>query len=176
MNLIESLSSASRGWSDILAGKPEWESHFDLTAEGLNRAFLVYGIAVLVAIALVLLRLGFPAPGAMLPVLISHLIPLVVIVGTASLLKRFAGMPAAMANLVIPGLYIVALMKIVEGLAIVIGVPLAGAITAITAFLAFKLGRANSLPLPHAIGYALVIFLLLAGLPVALYMLVNASA
>ncbi|MAN76275.1 MAG: hypothetical protein CML24_03515 [Rhizobiales bacterium] len=65
-------------------------------------------------------------------------------------------------------------MKLVEGLATLLGVPLAGAILAVTGILGFRLAQANGLSLPTAIGYGLALFVLLAVLPIALYMLVNA--
>lgn len=171
---IEAITEAGAGWSKILGRKSDWDRHFRFDAEAMNLGFVVYGVGVLIAIVLATFRIGFPPPEAMLLIVIGHLLPLVALVLSTAIVTRFALYKDSSAKFIVPGLYILALMKIIEGLAILIGVPLAGAILAIIGILGFHLARANGLPIPAAIGYGLVLFTLLAGLPIAIYMLLNA--
>jgi|TARA_A100001391_G_scaffold151954_1_gene109741 hypothetical protein len=171
---LETLKQAGSGWSKILGSRPDWEAHFRLDAEGMNAGFLAFGAAVLAAIVLATLRFGFPPPLAMALVVIQHLLPLLALFIATGLLTRFTAFAGSSARFVVPGLYLLAVMKLVEGLATLLGVPLAGAILAVTGFLGFRLARANGLTLAPAVGYGLALFVLLAVLPIALYMLVNA--
>lgn len=171
--MIDTLKAAGTGWSKIFSGEADWASHFRLDAEGMNAGFTAYGLAVLVAIVLVSLRLGFPPPDVMLIVVATHLVPLLALILVTTLGRRLAGFPGAVAGFIVPGLYLIALMKVIEGVLVLAGLPLPGAIAALTGVLGFRLARANGLATAQAIGYGLVLFLLLAGLPIALYMLTS---
>lgn len=173
--MIAALSAAGHGWSKILAGKPGWEDDFSFDADGMNQGFIVFGISVLIAIALVSLRIGFPPPDVMALLVAGHLVPLLALIIATSALKRIAGLERSIARFLTPGLYLLALMKIIEGFAVLFGMPLAGAIFSITGILAFRLARANDLSMAAAVGYGVAVFVLLALLPIALYMLVNAQ-
>lgn len=172
--MMATLKAASEGWSKIFQNKPGWETDFRLDAEGMNAGFTAYGAAVLIAIVLTSLRIGFPPPDVMLVLMIGHLIPLLTLVVVTAIVRRFVGFTGSTAGFIVPGLYLIALMKIVEGLTMMIGFPLTGAIAAVTAIMGYRLAKANGLAMPHAVGYGLAIFLLLAGLPAALYMLSSA--
>lgn len=171
---LETLKQAGAGWSKILGRRPDWQSHFRFDAEAMNGGFLAFGAAVLVAIVLATLRFGFPPPLAMALVVVQHLLPLLALFIATGLVARLSAFSGSTASFVVPGLYLLAAMKLVEGLATLLGVPLAGAILAVTGILGFRLAQANGLSLPTAIGYGLALFVLLAVLPIALYMLVNA--
>ena len=158
--MIETLKQAVSGWSKILGRQPDWERHFRLDAEGMNTGLVAFGGAVLIAIVLATLRLGFPPPFALMIATLA--------------VTRITSFSGSSAKLMVPGLYLIAIMKLIEGLAALIGLPLAGAILAITGILGFRLAQANGLSLAPAIGYGLALFVLLAVLPIALYMLVNA--
>ncbi|WP_417583915.1 hypothetical protein [Pelagibacterium sp.] len=172
--MLEALKQAGAGWSKILGKRDDWKRHFRLDAEGINNGFIVFGGAVVAAMVLATLRFGFPPPFAMVLVVIQHLLSLLALFIATGLVMRFMGFSGESARFLVPGLYLMALMKLIEGVATVAGIPLAGAILAVTGILGFRLAQANGLSLPLAIGYGLALFVLLAVLPIALYMLVNA--
>ena len=172
--MIETLKQAVSGWSKILGRQPDWERHFRLDAEGMNTGLVAFGGAVLIAIVLATLRLGFPPPFAMLLIVVQHALALFALMIATLAVTRITSFSGSSAKLMGPGLYLIAIMKLIEGLAALIGLPLAGAILAITGILGFRLAQANGLSLAASIGYGLALFVLLAVLPIALYMLVNA--
>lgn len=172
--MIETLKEAGAGWSKIFSRTAGWESHFRLDAEGMNAGFTAFAAAVLVAMVLISVRIGFPPPGVMAVLMAGHVIPLVTLVAVTAIARRVVGHPGGSAGFLVPGLYLIALMKVIEAIAILAGMPLAGAITALTALLGYRLARANGFAMAPAIGYALAIFVLLAGLPAALYMVGSA--
>jgi hypothetical protein len=171
---VETLKQAGSGWSKILGKRPDWDSHFRFDAESMNGGFLAFGAAVLAAIVMATLRFGFPPPIAMVLVVIQHLLPLLALFIATGLVPRLTAFSGSTARFLVPGLYLLAMMKLVEGVATLAGLPLAGAILAVTGILGFRLAQANGLKLAPAIGYGLALFVLLAVLPIALYMLVNA--
>ena len=173
--MMGALTSAGTGWSKILGGKPDWQDNFRFDAEGANAGFIAYGVAVLIAIVLASLRIGFPPPDVVLLLIAGHVMPLLTLVLVTAAAVRLAGAQGASARFLVPGLYLIALMKLIEGVAVLAGINLAGAILAVTAILAFRLARANGLALGWSIGYGIAFFVLLAGLPIALYMLVSAT-
>lgn len=172
--MIETLRQAGTGWSKILGKQPDWADYFRFDADGMNQGFRAFGGAVLIAIVLATFRIGFPPPDIMLLLVAGHILPLLALVIIVAVVKRLATVPIDTARLMVPGLFMLAIMKIVEGIAVLIGVPLAGAILAVTAILGFRLAQANGLALAMSIGFGLALFVLLAGLPIALYMLANA--
>lgn len=172
--MIETLSQAGKGWSGILANKDGWEHNFQLDADGLNAALLTFGASVILAMVLATLRIGFPPPDITLLLLLGHVLALAALILVTTVTRRFAAPHLQGARFLVPGIYLLAAMKVIEGIAVVVGVPLAGAILAVSGILAFRLARANGLGYPISIGYGLGLFALLAGLPIALYMLVNA--
>jgi hypothetical protein len=172
--LIDTIRRAGTGWSKILGKQPDWAEYFSFDADGMNQGFVAFGAAVLIAIVLATIRIGFPPPDIMLLLVAGHILPLLALVLLVALVKRIVTPNIAAARLIVPGLFMLALMKLIEGVAVLIGVPLAGAILAITAILGFRLAQANGLTLAISIGFGLALFVLLAGLPIALYMLANA--
>ncbi|GGA40042.1 hypothetical protein [Pelagibacterium lentulum] len=173
MNLIDGIKHAANGWSGIMVKTNDWPKHFDLTPEGINRAIWVYFSAALLAIIVVSVRFGLPAPAIMMVEVIGHSLPVVATVIVTIIVRAISAAPAPFAAFFVPALYLLALVKIVEAITIFIGFPLLGALLGLTAFLFYKLARGNGLNMAHSVGYAIIGFLLLAGLPLALYMLVN---
>lgn len=171
---LEALRQASAGWSKILGKRSGWDAHFQFDDSGANSGFLAFGAAVVIAMVLATLRFGFPPPIAMALIVIQHLLFLLALFIATGLVMRFADFSGPSTHFFVPGLYMLAVMKLIEGIATLAGVPLAGAILAVTGIFGFRLAQANGLPLPHAIGYGLALFVLLAVLPIGLYMLVNA--
>lgn len=172
--MLETLKEAGSGWSKILGRQPDWERHFRLDADGMNAGLAAFGGAVLIAIVLGTLRLGFPPPIAMLLIIIQHALSLFALMLATLVATRVTRFSGSSAKFMVPGLYLMAAIKLIEGFATLIGLPLAGAILAVTGILGFRLAQANGLPLAPSIGYGLALFVLLAVLPIALYMLVNA--
>ncbi|WP_421953083.1 hypothetical protein [Pelagibacterium sp.] len=165
---METLKQVLPGWSKILGGRSGWDSHFRFDAEGMNGAFIAYGGAVLFTIVVLTLRLGFPQPAVMMIVVLGHLVPPVGLVLLTSALKRIAGVAIETAKFVVPGLYLLALLKVLEGLGILVGVPLAGAISTVGGILCYRLARVNEVGTVQAIAYGLAIFVLLAVVLLAL--------
>ena len=173
MSPTGTLKNAGKGWSGILANKDGWQRNFALDANGLNFAFLAYGIGVVLTLVLASFRVGFPPPTIMALAVIAHLIPALVLVGLTVGLRRIVNFEPSILNFIVPGLLMLALLKIIEGVSLFIGIPLSGAILALTGFVGYYLARANGLGLAIALGFGLAMFVLVAGLPIALYMLVS---
>lgn len=161
MSVLTTLKDANRGWSEILAGRGEWHERFAFTPEGLTRAFSIYGGAVAIALLLWMLRYGSVLPQHLMALLIVFLSPLAFLVVLGTLIARFASPQINMTRIVIPGLYILALMAVIEGVTMALGASLLGAITAVTGFFLFKLARANGLAVWPSVAFGLVFFVLL---------------
>lgn len=168
MSLLTTLKDANAGWSEILVERAEWSRKFAFTPEGLSRAFLVYGAAVAIALVLWMARFGFSVPQHALPLLVVFLSPLAVLTGLGALIGRFTAPAVNITRFVIPGLYILALMTVIEGAAIAAGISLLGAITAVTGFFMFKLARANGLAFGLSLAFGAVFFVLLVLVRLAL--------
>ncbi len=166
---MDMLTQAGQGWSKILGRQSDWTSHFSLDAKGMNTGFMVYALSALIALVAAGFRFGLAAPAQTFGLVAWHVIPLLVLIIVTSIFKRLVTGGIETVNFIVPSLYLLALMKLVEAVSYLIGFSLLGAILAVTGILSFRLALANGLKWSWAAGYGLAIFALLAAWPLALY-------
>src|SRR5882757_105105 len=61
MNPLADLQNALRGWSEIVAGRPEADKYFRADANGLTAALVTFVIALLVSVAIQSAGTGLPS-------------------------------------------------------------------------------------------------------------------
>lgn len=169
--MIDTVKAAGKGWSAIFAREPGWRSHFDCTETGLRAGFIVYGLAVLAAILLAGSRIGPINAAVGLTAIIQHLFPILALVVSTTVLRRVNGTQVDYLGLMVPGLYLIAFIKVLEGLTVLLGVGLFGALATFAAFFMFRLARLSGIETNPAIGYAIGFFVLFAGPLIALYVM-----
>jgi len=177
MNLVASIKSAGRGWAALLAEKPEWRDHVDFGPEGVNAASIVYFGAVIIVMVAHIAAFGMIAPAVMVISLINFLLPALSLILATMGARKILGFATPVAALVVPGLYLHAVMLLVSGLLAIAGLGLAGAVAGLLAFFLYKLARAvPELDIGKAIAYSVLNIVLLIGLPLVIYLAVQAIA
>lgn len=173
--MIANVQAAGKGWSAIFAQEPGWRSHFDCSEAGIRTGFIVYALAVVFAIALASLRIGPINATASLPAIIQHVAPILALVVATTVLRRVSQAPVDYLGLMVPGLYLIAFIKVIEGLTVLLGIGLFGALATLSAFFMFRLARLSGVETNPAIGFAIGFFVLVAGPLIALYVLAAAQ-
>ncbi|WP_196259934.1 hypothetical protein [Pelagibacterium limicola] len=169
MSVNETVTAAFKGWSRILGGHSDWRSFFTFDAQALNLGFVLYFAAATLSVIALVMRVGMPASQTMITLIAGHAMPVLALVISASFARRALALPNPVTEFYVPGLFLLALMNFAGAVTILIGVPLWGAILALTAVFFHKLGRAAGLAFGPALAFALFNFV--AGLPYSLYMM-----
>jgi hypothetical protein len=169
---LADLSSALRGWTDVLAGKPEAAAQFRTDFSGIATAALTLVVAVLLSVAV-------QSAGAGLPSLLQFVFGLIALGLTIAVLAiamqrtlKLLRTDVPLATLLVPTLYALALAFVVAIPLLAIG-PNAGLI--IIAGLGLAIWRlatvVSGLKVLHSIVFSAVCVIVLVVVPYALYML-----
>ena len=172
MTPLADLTAALRGWSDILAGKPDAVSQFRTDTSGIATAATTLIVAVLLSVAV-------QSAGTGLPSLMQFVFGLVALGLTIAALAiamqrtlKFLRADVPLAILLVPTLYALALAFVVAIPLLLVG-PNAGLI--IIAGLGLAIWRlaavGGGMKLAHSIVFSAVCVIVLVVVPYALYML-----
>ena len=176
MRLWNVLNRAMTGWQMILRGLPGWRSQFTISLPGLATALFV--LAFVAFLAVVLVSIGADVPGiapviaSMFALALPALAMAIAFQGTRKAVRD--GKPVY--DLLVPGIYLMAVFILLEGTLSAIGGPLALLSWIALGYCLFKLARAAvDWPLVLSIGFAVLTLVLLAAMRSALYMVSNAT-
>ncbi|MEO5806206.1 hypothetical protein [Devosia sp.] len=173
MKIFGLLRGAVLGWIDIVAGRAGWRDRFSFTGAGLIMALVVFA---LVALIVTLFETtgesisGFGI-GAALVVEMMAVLAIVVASFAVKIVTRSAG---PVRELIVPGIYALVPYVLVRAIMVAFAAPLVTLVLLGLAFLMFRLGRmAGPWRWPAALAFAVLMIVLLVGMPLTLYIVGN---
>jgi hypothetical protein len=169
MNVSETITAAFKGWTRILGGHGDWRNGFTFDAPTLNLAFVLYFAAAALSIVALTMRVGMPAPQTIITLIAGYGMPILALIISSGFVKGMIAPEPPVTEFYIPGLILLALMNFLGALSLLVGIPLWGALLALTGIFLYKLGRAVGLKFGPALAFGLFNFV--AGLPYSLYMM-----
>lgn len=172
MKIISALRQSVYGWIMILRNQAGWQERFGLTRAGLVTALVLFYLFAFLAVVLGSLSYGVPTPGDFVATLVFQslflLAPLIGIYGTRyALRERQAVLP-----LLVPSIYALTFyVGLGAFFSITLGI-LLPLLWLILIYMFFRLGRmVGSWNIGVSLAFAVLTVLLLAGTPIALYIM-----
>lgn len=177
MKSLSILSRAVTGWRLIVQSHPGWRSQFALTAPGLVTALLLYAFVAFLAVALTSMSVGMPGLVGVIAAMVVLALPILsfvlVLLGTRKMLNDTQPLLPAL----VPGVYALTALLLLEGLLALFAGPLVMLAWVGVAYLLYCLMRVAMGWHPGiAAGSAVLTFVLLVALRMALYMVSNSAA
>ncbi|WP_224705660.1 hypothetical protein [Devosia aquimaris] len=177
MKSLSILSRAATGWRLIVQGHPGWRSQFALTTPGLVTALLLYAFVAFLAVALTSMSIGMPGIGGVIAAMAVLALPILafvlVLLGTRKMLNDTQPLLPAL----VPGVYALTALLLAEGLLALFAGPLVMLAWVGVAYLLYCLMRvAMGWHAAISAGSAVLTFVLLVALRMALYMVSNFAA
>lgn len=172
MNPLRQAAAVTRGWGDILAGRPRWRDSFVLTPGGLGIAVLIYLVIVLLTLAASALVSGPPGiASAVLTVLVNLLPPFGVLAATLlTYLSLRAERP--MLDLLVPAFHALSLVLLLGTAMALLGVAYGPILLGVLGVMLARAARiCGGFGIGPSIAYAALSIVVLVVLPGTLYML-----
>lgn len=169
MKIFGLLRGAILGWIAIITGSEEWRKKFRFSTAGLIMALVVFLLVALIATLFEDMgesTSGF-AIGAALVVELMAVLAIVVASFVVKIATRSAG---SVRELIIPGIYALVPYVIVRSALAAFATPAVALVLVGLGYLMFRLGRmAGPWRWPTALAFAVLVIVLLVGLPLTLY-------
>ena len=177
MNPFDPVIRVFAGWGDILSGKPSWRERFDLTGRGIVLALAAY---FLVYLLILMVQSGLAGRLPSLPeVILSFALAggRVVALGLAIVLTRVTlRFEAPVAALLVPSIYALAMLLVLQLLLSLFGTQLASALYGAIGYMLYRVARVTAgLGIGPSVAFAALSLVLLVGLPLGLYMLLQSG-
>lgn len=173
MNAFAELWRALLGWLDLLTAQPGAAGKFSLTRAGLVNAIGAYFAAVLLAIVVQSLVSGFPGWFQVVLSLVFNAILLLAILAAIWITARLFTAPTV--AIAVPSVYAMALVLIISlpvAYAASSGAQLA--LFGVRGFMFYRAAReAGKLGIGVSVAFAILCVVLLAAIPIGLYMLTS---
>jgi hypothetical protein len=169
---LADLRGALRGWSDILAGRPDAASRFRTDPPGIAMAAITLVVAVLLSVALQSAGAGLPGLLQLILGLVALGLTIAALAATMQRAARMFGAAVPLAVLLVPTLYALALAFIVA-IPLLLIAPNAGLLVIAGLGLAIwrLAGVVGGMSRLHSIMFSAVCVIVLVVVPYALYML-----
>ena len=172
MKIINALRQSVYGWIMILRNEAGWEDRFRFTRAGLVTALVLFYLFAFLAVVLGSLNYGVPTFGELTATLVFQSLflaaPLIGIYGTRYALRQ----QGPVLPLLVPSIYALTFyVGLGALLSLTIGI-LLPLLWLAMAYMLFRLGRlAGGWSIGVSIAFAVLTVLLLAGTPIALYIM-----
>lgn len=173
MNALAELWRALLGWLALLTAHPGAADKFNLSRSGLINAMGFYFAAVLVAIIVQSLIAGFPGwVQVVLSLAFNMSLVLTILAATWATARLFGARPVAIA---VPSVYAMGLVLILSlPLAFVAAGGVQLALLGVRGFMFYRAAReVGRLGIGVSVAFAILCIVLLAAIPIGLYMLVG---
>jgi hypothetical protein len=178
MNIVASIQSAITGWFDIFAGRAAWYERFLFNVAGLAQAIVIFGFVALACIFAHAAGMGaaIPSPSVLIVQLIGLAMPLLALVLTVYISRAILRFDTPPLELIVPGIYLLAVYLIVGTLLDFGGPIFAVLVYLLVAYALFQQAKVCAkLSVANSIAYAFLALVLLVALPSSLYMLAGAG-
>lgn len=177
MKIWAAISSAFIGWQMILKGEADWRDRFSISAPGLVSTLLIYASLAFIAVALASASIGMPSVMGVLAAMFVLALPVVSLVLTILITRNVLKSREPMLDLLVPGMYALAVFLLAEGLLAMLGGPVVMLAWLGLGYLLYRLVRsATTWPFGVAAAFALFTVVLLVAMRLALYMLSSTVA
>ena len=172
MTPLADLSGALRGWSEIIAGKPDAIEHFRTDTAGIAMAVVTLVVAALLSVAAQSAGVGLPGLVQLLFGLVALAITIAIFAIAMSRALKFLHAEVPVATLLVPSLYALAFAFVLAIPLLLIG-PNAGLVIIVAlGLLIWRLGVVAGRMNPTvSIVFSAVCVIVLVVVPYALYML-----
>ncbi len=177
MSLWRAIERAWRGWRAILVGSPEWLGQFAPTMPGLVTALGIFLLCAFISIIVSALSFGVPTFDGFLGVMFVQALGLIaLLVGTVTT-RQAVPTPAPLLQVIVPGLYALGFYLVLGALLSLVNGMLVFVLWAGLIYLFYRLGRVAA-GWTHGVSLAFgcLTVVLLAALPMTLYMLMSTFA
>lgn len=172
MTIFSALRQSIYGWMMILRGEAGWAEHFRLTLPGAATALVLFYLFAFLAVVLGSLNYGVPTPGGLVATLaLQSLFLLALVIGTFG--TRYAVRDRGpVLPVLVPGLYALVFYVVLGALLSLTIAFLLPLLWLGLVYMLFRLGRmAGGWTIGVSAAFALLTVLLLAGTPIALYIM-----
>lgn len=177
MKIWAAISNAFLGWQLIIKGDAAWRERFSINAPGLVSALLIYAFLAFIAVAFASTSIGMPNVFGVLAAMFVLALPIVSLVLALLITRNVLKSGEPMLDLLVPGVYALAVFLLVEGLLAMFGGPIVMLAWIGLGYLLYRLVRsATSWPFGVAAAFALFTVVLLVAMRLALYMLSSTVA
>jgi hypothetical protein len=155
-------------------GDAGWRERFRLSPAGLAAAIFIFFFFAFLAIAFASMAIGMPNLfGTVIGLLVQGLSILALVIAIV-VSKAILRSKAEVLPLLVPGIYAIVFYLIVASILSFVGGPIIFLLWIGLAFLLYRLARvATDWPVGTAAGFGALTVVLLVGMPVTLYMLLN---
>ncbi len=177
MTLWRNLLQAWRGWVSILRGEVDWQLYFTLTLPGLVAALALFLLAAFLTIVVAALNVGVPTLSEFIATMLVQSLCVLALLAGIYATRAAVPAPVRVLNILVPGVYaMVAYLLVGAVLSLFSGMALLALWVAL-AFLLYRLARiATEWSGGVSAAFAVLTVVLLAALPMTLYMLVGPVA
>lgn len=177
MSLWRAVLGAWRGWLAILRGEGTWQGHFTLSTPGLVTALALFVLAAFISIVLSALNFGVPTLDGFLGIMVVQSLGLLALFVGATATRYAVPNSVPLLHILVPGIYALGAYLILGAVLSLINGMLIFALWAALIYLLYRLGRVAA-GWTHGVSAAFgcLTVVLLAALPVTLYMLVGTVA
>ncbi|MCS6758873.1 MAG: hypothetical protein MO852_07500 [Candidatus Devosia euplotis] len=171
MKLWTTLNRAIVGWQMIVRGHPGWLSQFTISLAGLATALFIFAFVAFLAVTATSMSIGMPGGFDVLSAMVVLALPIISLLATVLLTRRFINSQAPVLPVFVPGIYAITAFLLLEGLLALIGGPIVMLAWFGAGYLLFRLARvALGWSIGIAIGFAVLTVVLLAAMRLTLYM------
>jgi hypothetical protein len=141
MKLWVALRDASRGWAEIVLGRQGWRERFSFSAAGLATALIIYFFFAFLSIAFGAIGTGMPGAAGVVTNLLVQGLYVVALVIAVYASRKVLDAEAPAIEFITPGIYALVFYLIAGTIVAAVGIELIALVLIGLGFLLYRLGR-----------------------------------